>query len=349
MSIAADTSLYLNDVLWDLDSTKIKKDASSIYVTSLVRDESDLVSLTEQKLPNISFYRQDGTSTTYKKLDALYDGQNKDVSLYFRNLEYMSPYTSSSTDTSSKAYTIFNTSSIGTASTMRVIKSGDNVVSLIGETETKSYNTINIKTINGKSLIFNSSLPYASKYVSNWYLGEAVSSIERDIKLVTPKELDSSSSKITLQRNESTAILIGIDNPANYGASTPHNITHYFNSNIMFNNSAELFAQRFYQSSDERLKTNISEVEVNDYIPSIKQFDWIDSSIRSYGYIAQELEIYHPELVKEDANGIKKVDYDAAHSLAIAVLVKDNELLHRENLELKEELAQIKEMIKKLI
>lgn len=198
-------------------------------------------------------------------------------------------------------------------------------------------------------MIFNDSFTTVQNNRYDWFIGEAVTRSERDIKLVTPDELDSSSSKITLQRNESTAILIGIDNPANYGAKTPHNITHYFNSNIMFNNSAELFAQRFYQSSDERLKTNISEVEVNDYIPSIKQFDWIDSSLRSYGYIAQELEIYHPELVKEDANGIKKVDYDAAHSLAIAVLVKDNEQLHRENLELKEELAQIKEMIKKLI
>ena len=62
-------------------------------------------------------------------------------------------------------------------------------------------------------------------------------------------------------------------------------------------------------ASDERLKTEIKDAPENVSLPGIKEFVWKDSSVKSYGVIAQELErIGLNELV--DDNGEKKsVDY----------------------------------------
>ena len=90
------------------------------------------------------------------------------------------------------------------------------------------------------------------------------------------------------------------------------------------------------RNEDERLKTNIFEVSDTITLPTIKEFDFIDTSVHSYGYIAQELEACgHEELISTDSSGYKIVDYNAAHSLHIAKLEKENaDLKNRiENLE----------------
>ena len=79
--------------------------------------------------------------------------------------------------------------------------------------------------------------------------------------------------------------------------------------NDVYVTNGQLYAKKVYMASDERLKTEIKDAPENVSLPGIKEFVWKDSSVKSYGVIAQELErIGLNELV--DDNGEKKsVDY----------------------------------------
>ena len=79
--------------------------------------------------------------------------------------------------------------------------------------------------------------------------------------------------------------------------------------NDVYVSAGQLYAKKVYMASDERLKTEIKDAPENVSLPGIKEFVWKDSSVKSYGVIAQELErIGLNELV--DDNGEKKsVDY----------------------------------------
>ena len=117
---------------------------------------------------------------------------------------------------------------------------------------------------------------------------------------------------------------------------------NYHNS-IYYTVGGSMYAMQYYASSDERLKTNISEVSDTITLPTIKEFDFIDTSVHSYGYIAQELEACgHEELVSTDSSGYKKVDYNAAHSLHIAKLEK-------ENAELKNRIEKLEKLVASLL
>lgn len=111
---------------------------------------------------------------------------------------------------------------------------------------------------------------------------------------------------------------------------------------VYFKSSGAMYAQSFYASSDERLKTEIQKIEIKNEVPDIKKFVWKDSSTISYGFIAQELEkAGYPEIVSEDDNGFKKVDYNAALSLKIASIQKENEELKNKILTLETIVSEI--------
>ena len=111
---------------------------------------------------------------------------------------------------------------------------------------------------------------------------------------------------------------------------------------VYFKSSGAMYAQSFYASSDERLKTEIQTIEIENDVPDIKKFVWKDSSAISYGFIAQELEkAGYPEIVSEDDNGFKKVDYNAALSLKIASIQKENEELKNKILDLETIVSEI--------
>ena len=111
---------------------------------------------------------------------------------------------------------------------------------------------------------------------------------------------------------------------------------------VYFKSSGAMYAQSFYASSDERLKTEIQTIEIKNDVPDIKKFVWKDSSAISYGFIAQELEkAGYPEIVSEDDNGFKKVDYNAALSLKIASIQKENEELKNKILNLETIVSEI--------
>ena len=86
-------------------------------------------------------------------------------------------------------------------------------------------------------------------------------------------------------------------------------------------------ATAFYESSDERLKTFTEEYDINlDDIKNIKtgRFYWNSDENRviNGGVTAQSVEKYFPELVREDKNGTKTVNYDGLAGVALAAIKK---------------------------
>lgn len=96
-----------------------------------------------------------------------------------------------------------------------------------------------------------------------------------------------------------------------------------------------------YWTSDRRVKNNIhSPVRsglLQDKTGFIRKFTWKDTNKNSYGYIAQELLSVVPEAVKyNEETGLYSVNYDVAHSAAIAQLVIKVKELESEILRLKQ-------------
>lgn len=89
----------------------------------------------------------------------------------------------------------------------------------------------------------------------------------------------------------------------------------------------DITAKGFYQSSDERLKTFTEDYSINlDDIKNIKtgRFYWNsdEKQVINGGVTAQSVEKYFPELVREDENGTKTVNYDGLAVVAIAAIKK---------------------------
>ena len=74
--------------------------------------------------------------------------------------------------------------------------------------------------------------------------------------------------------------------------------------------TSTLTATNFILSSDERLKTNIKEIETNHIDVNWKNFELkSEPGVKRAGVIAQELEEKHPEFVRTDDEGMKSVAY----------------------------------------
>jgi hypothetical protein len=84
-------------------------------------------------------------------------------------------------------------------------------------------------------------------------------------------------------------------------------------------------------TSDIRYKENIRLLQ--NPIETIKRlmgvsFTWKESGDKSYGLIAQELEKILPELVKDDANGMKSVSYLPLLAFLIEIAKDQEARLH---------------------
>lgn len=93
-------------------------------------------------------------------------------------------------------------------------------------------------------------------------------------------------------------------------------------------------ANAFYQDSDERLKTFTEDYDINlDNIKNIKtgKFYWNadDTQALNGGVSAQTVEEYFPELVRENEEGIKTVNYDGLAVVAIAAIKKLTERIEQ--------------------
>ena len=200
----------------------------------------------------------------------------------------------------------------------RAIISGSTSLPIITPIES-SDNYIEFKTINGNSLLGPGNLQFLTTDDVATY------------------------SKLGLQSADTSDkyYLLGLMQPKN-GILSDVSLNHH--QSLYYTSSGSMYAMQYFASSDKRLKTNISEVSEDTItLPTIKEFDFIDTSVHSYGYIAQELEACgHEELVSTDSSGYKKVDYNAAHSLHIAKLEKENE-------DLKNRIEKLEKLVSSLI
>ena len=87
-------------------------------------------------------------------------------------------------------------------------------------------------------------------------------------------------------------------------------------------------ANKFFETSDERFKTNINQLTYNDGI-NVYSFNFNGSEKTSYGFIAQRVEETNPDLV-DNLNDYKTVDYNSTLALLLAqAMNKINELENR--------------------
>ena len=111
-----------------------------------------------------------------------------------------------------------------------------------------------------------------------------------------------------------------------------------------------VYANAFYQSSDSNLKTNIKHIDSDTYIPKVIQFNWLDTSLLSYGFIAQDLAEHNLEhLMEKDDNDNWRVNYSATLSLVVGDLQNKCDKLIKENTELKHEISTLNTTINSLI
>ena len=111
---------------------------------------------------------------------------------------------------------------------------------------------------------------------------------------------------------------------ATYQGTNPQTYSH---SEVFVATDHSLHASAFYQDSDERLKTFTEDYDVNlDDIKNIKtgRFYWNsdENQVINGGVSAQSVEKYFPELVREDENGTKSVNYDGLAGVALAAIKK---------------------------
>ena len=101
----------------------------------------------------------------------------------------------------------------------------------------------------------------------------------------------------------------------------------YSHTKVYINTDHSLHAVAFYQESDERLKTFTEDYDINlDDIKNIRtgKFYWNadENQDINCGVTAQTVEAYFPELISENENGIKSVNYDGLAVVAIAAIKK---------------------------
>ena len=104
-------------------------------------------------------------------------------------------------------------------------------------------------------------------------------------------------------------------------------------SQSTFNHTA--YAVKFEQTSDERLKTNISPIAYDPDGIGIYSFIKNNYDSYSYGFIAQNVAETHPELVSENTvTSYLAVDYDSTLSLLLAKALNRIDALEKRVLEL---------------
>ena len=93
-----------------------------------------------------------------------------------------------------------------------------------------------------------------------------------------------------------------------------------YQEQVYFTNTGDMYARNYYATSDINKKTDITDISISNNNIHTVAFKWKDTSIQSYGFIAQEIEKQYPELVNTDDDGSKTVNYIAALSLYTAQL-----------------------------
>ena len=124
-------------------------------------------------------------------------------------------------------------------------------------------------------------------------------------------------------KSTSTLYLVGATSFSSTGVQT------YCSSTAVYMTNGKLYASSFYETSDERLKTFKSDVEIDfDKLAKIpkKEFIWNnDEDAKSnIGTSAQAIQELYPELVSETDDGYLTVDYAKLSIIALAAIDKLN-------------------------
>ena len=114
-------------------------------------------------------------------------------------------------------------------------------------------------------------------------------------------------------------------------------------------------ASQFVTSSDRRLKKNIRVIK--DCLGKVKKirgvnFTWIKNGKKDFGVIAQEIEKVAPFAVKEDEEGMKKVDYGRLAPLFIQSIKEQQQIIEDQQEEidgLKEQFEDLKAKVSELL
>ena len=114
-------------------------------------------------------------------------------------------------------------------------------------------------------------------------------------------------------------------------------------------------ANQFVTSSDRRLKKNIRVIK--DCLGKVKKirgvnFTWIKNGKKDFGVIAQEIEKVAPFAVKEDEEGMKKVDYGRLAPLFIQSIKEQQQIIEDQQEEidgLKEQFEDLKAKVSELL
>ena len=107
-------------------------------------------------------------------------------------------------------------------------------------------------------------------------------------------------------------------------STNPQTFSHV---EVYIDEDHSLHAEKFYQNSDERLKTFTEDYDIDlDNIKNIRtgRFYWNTDEKQEIncGVTAQTVETYFPELISENEDGIKSVNYDGLAVVAIAAIKK---------------------------
>lgn len=305
-------SLFINDVEFAFVDTSTY-DAS--YVTTLsINSRNKMV---WSKLPYLNFnyiIDNDGGEKNEEGTYETFLDSSTDTSLYIKTFNVYAGESSKST-----RHLFWHKDDTYNSINFRALICGSTNVPIITPTNS-TENYIRFKTINKESLLGVGNLQFLTSDNLATY------------------------SQISIERDGSSEkhLLLGIKPPANQDKALSNATLNYYES-LYYTNNGTMYAVQYFASSDARLKTNISEVSDSITLPAIKEFDFIDTSVHSYGYIAQELEACgHEELVSTDSSGYKKVDYNAAHSLHIAKLEK-------ENADLKNRIEKLEKLVSSLL
>jgi len=107
--------------------------------------------------------------------------------------------------------------------------------------------------------------------------------------------------------------------------------------------SGDLTADRFFESSDKRLKTNIKKISKSVYSYELKT----QPGITVYGTIAQEIEKTNPGVVKKpEDGGMMSVNYNSFLSLKLAEQENENKEQNNKIDSLQQQIDELKELIK---
>ena len=150
---------------------------------------------------------------------------------------------------------------------------------------------------------------YSETYGGGWYMEDSTWVRAYNSKSVyTPGEMQAT----TIRGNSN--VCIGGDCRSSWPTSGITGESDTLGSVASRGSSAgvALYAPAFYYNSDESLKDNVAPLQGSlDKIRALGgvSFDWKKDGSKAIGLIAQDVEKVYPELVSEDANGIKSVQY----------------------------------------